>query len=52
MTEQVIETPILDARASLVETWKQLPAPLKIAGYAIFFGLLGEPFQFFRFSFN
>lgn len=36
MTEQAVETPILDARASLVETWKKLPAPLKIAGYAIF----------------
>ena len=35
MTEQ-IETPVLDARASLVETWRKLPTPLKIAGYAIF----------------
>ena len=35
MTE-VVETPMLDARASLVETWRKLPTPLKIAGYAIF----------------
>lgn len=36
MSEQVVETPMLDARASLVETWRRLPTPLKIAGYAIF----------------
>ena len=35
-SEQALETPILDARASLVETWKKLPTPLKIAGYVIF----------------
>lgn len=33
---ETVETPTLDARASLVETWKKLPTPLKIAGYAIF----------------
>jgi hypothetical protein len=35
MTE-VIKTPVQDARQTLVDTWKNLPAPLKIAGYVIF----------------
>lgn len=34
--DQVVETPMLDARESLVETWRKLPTPLKIAGYVIF----------------